>query len=393
MTIRADAIYLDYQATTPMDTRVLEAMLPYLTSNFGNPHSTQHVFGQDAEDAVETARKEIATLIGADSREIIFTSGATEANNLAIIGAGRFRQRIGDGVARVLTFATEHKCVLASVAALADEGFETEVLPVRPDGLIDLGLLEEKLNTPTTLVSLMAVNNEIGTIQPIAEAARLTRAAGALLHVDAAQATGKIPLDMSATDIDLLSISAHKMYGPKGVGALYIRRRPRARLSPLIHGGGQERGFRSGTLPAPLCVGFGKAAALAKAEMADEAKRLTHIRSTFLAALDNAGTRYTINAGMKCRTPGNLNLAFDGADALPLINSVPDVAISTGSACSSASVEPSYVLKAIGLSPADAARSVRIAFGRQTTEDEAVRAAELLAKAAAGVARMNAAAE
>ena len=393
MTIRADAIYLDYQATTPMDTRVLEAMLPYLTSNFGNPHSTQHVFGQDAEDAVETARKEIATLIGADSREIIFTSGATEANNLAIIGAGRFRQRIGDGVARVLTFATEHKCVLASVAALADEGFETEVLPVRPDGLIDLGLLEEKLNTPTTLVSLMAVNNEIGTIQPIAEAARLTRAAGALLHVDAAQATGKIPLDMSATDIDLLSISAHKMYGPKGVGALYIRRRPRARLSPLIHGGGQERGFRSGTLPAPLCVGFGKAAALAKAEMADEAKRLTHIRSTFLAALDNAGTRYTINAGMKCRTPGNLNLAFDGADALPLINSVPDVAISTGSACSSASVEPSYVLKAIGLSPADAARSVRIAFGRQTTEDEAARAAELLAKAAAGVARMNAAAE
>ena len=273
MTIRADAIYLDYQATTPMDARVLEAMLPYLTSNFGNPHSTQHVFGQDAEDAVETARKEIATLIGADSREIIFTSGATEANNLAIIGAGRFRQRIGDGVARVLTFATEHKCVLASVAALAEEGFETEVLPVRPDGLIDLGLLEEKLNTPTTLVSLMAVNNEIGTIQPIAEAARLTRAAGALLHVDAAQATGKIPLDMSATDIDLLSISAHKMYGPKGVGALYIRRRPRARLSPLIHGGGQERGFRSGTLPAPLCVGFGKAAALAKAEMADEARK------------------------------------------------------------------------------------------------------------------------
>ncbi len=213
MTTSADAIYLDYQATTPMDARVLEAMMPYLTSNFGNPHSTQHVFGQDAEDAVETARKEIATLIGADSREIVFTSGATEANNLAIIGAGRFRQRIGDGVARVLTFATEHKCVLASVAALAEEGFETEVLPVQPDGLIDLGLLEEKLKVPTTLVSLMAVNNEIGTIQPIAEAARLTRAAEALLHVDAAQATGKIPLDMSTTDIDLLSISAHKMYG------------------------------------------------------------------------------------------------------------------------------------------------------------------------------------
>ena len=390
MTTSADAIYLDYQATTPMDARVLEAMMPYLTSNFGNPHSTQHVFGQDAEDAVETARKEIATLIGADSREIVFTSGATEANNLAIIGAGRFRQRIGDGVARVLTFATEHKCVLASVAALAEEGFETEVLPVQPDGLIDLGLLEEKLKVPTTLVSLMAVNNEIGTIQPIAEAARLTRAAEALLHVDAAQATGKIPLDMSTTDIDLLSISAHKMYGPKGIGALYIRRRPRARLLPLIHGGGQERGFRSGTLPAPLCVGFGKAAVLAKAEMAEEAERLARIRSSFLAALDKAGARYTINAGMERRTPGNLNLAFDGADALPLINAAPDVAISTGSACSSASVEPSYVLKAIGLSPADAARSVRIAFGRQTTEAEAVRAAERLAAAAANVARTNA---
>lgn len=393
MTTSADAIYLDYQATTPMDARVLEAMLPYLTSSFGNPHSTQHVFGKDAEEAVETARKEIAALIGADSREIIFTSGATEANNLAIIGAGRFRQRIGDGVARVLTFATEHKCVLASVAALAEEGFETEVLPVQPDGLIDLGLLEEKLKVPTTLVSLMAVNNEIGTIQPIAEAARLTRAAGALLHVDAAQATGKIPLDMSTTDIDLLSISAHKMYGPKGIGALYIRRRPRARLLPLIHGGGQERGFRSGTLPAPLCVGFGKAAVLAKAEMAEEAERLARIRSSFLAALDKAGARYTINAGMERRTPGNLNLAFDGADALPLINAAPDVAISTGSACSSASVEPSYVLKAIGLSPADAARSVRIAFGRQTTEAEAVSAAERLAAAAADVARTNEAAE
>jgi len=386
MTLSADAIYLDYQATTPMDARVLEAMLPYLTSSFGNPHSIQHIFGQDAQDAVETARGEIAALIGAESREIIFTSGATEANNLAIIGAGRFRQRIGDGVARVLTFATEHKCVLASVGALAEEGFETEVLPVQTDGLIDLGLLREKLKTPTTLVSLMAVNNEIGTIQPIAEASRLTRAAGALLHVDAAQATGKIPLDMSATDIDLLSISAHKMYGPKGIGALYIRRRPRARLLPLIHGGGQERGFRSGTLPAPLCVGFGKAAALAKAEMPEESERLARIRASFLGALDKTGSRYTINASMKWRILGNLNLSFDGADAIPLINAVPDVAISTGSACSSAFVEPSYVLKAIGLSPADAARSVRIAFGRQTTEDEAIRAGELLAKAAAYVA-------
>lgn len=393
MTTPADAIYLDYQATTPMDARVLEAMLPYLTSDFGNPHSTQHVFGQSAETAVEDARAEIAALIGADAREIIFTSGATEANNLAIIGAGRFRQRMGDGVARVLTFATEHKCVLASVAALADEGFDTEVLPVQPNGLIDLGLLEEKLKTPTTLVSLMAVNNEIGTIQPIAEAARLTRAAGALLHVDAAQATGKIPLDMASTDIDLLSISAHKMYGPKGIGTLYIRRRPRARVLPLIHGGGQERGFRSGTLPSPLCVGFGEAAKLARAEMATESARIEHIRASFLQALDQAGARFAINGDLESRIPGNLNLAFEGADALPLINAAPEVAISTGSACSSASVEPSYVLKAIGLSASDAARSVRIAFGRQTTEADAVRAAERLAVAAADVARLAQAAE
>lgn len=393
MTTPADAIYLDYQATTPMDARVLEAMLPYLTSDFGNPHSTQHVFGQSAENAVEGARAEIAALIGADAREIIFTSGATEANNLAIIGAGRFRQRMGDGAARAMTFATEHKCVLASVAALEDEGFDTEVLPVQPNGLIDLGLLEEKLKTPTTLVSLMAVNNEIGTIQPIAEAARLTRAAGALLHVDAAQATGKIPLDMASTDIDLLSISAHKMYGPKGIGALYIRRRPRARVLPLIHGGGQERGFRSGTLPSPLCVGFGEAAKLARAEMATESARIEHIRASFLQALDQASARFAINGDLESRIPGNLNLAFDGADALPLINAVPEVAISTGSACSSASVEPSYILKAIGLSDSDAARSVRIAFGRQTTEADAVRAAERLAVAAADVARLAQAAE
>jgi cysteine desulfurase len=393
MTATTDTIYLDYQATTPMDARVLDAMLRYLTSSFGNPHSTQHVFGQDAEAAVEAARSEVAALIGADRREIIFTSGATEANNLAIIGAGRFRQRMGDGVARVLTFATEHKCVLASAAALADEGFEVDVLPVQPDGLIDLALLEEKLRTPTTLVSLMAVNNEIGTIQPIAEAARLTRAACTLLHVDAAQATGKIPLDVSASDIDLLSISAHKMYGPKGIGALYIRRRPRVRVLPLIHGGGQERGFRSGTLPAPLCVGFGKAAALAKAEMAEEATRIAGLRSRFLETLDAAGTSYTINGTMEHRVPGNLSIAFDGAGALALINAAPGVAFSTGSACSSASVEPSYVLKALGLVPEIASRSIRIAFGRQTTEHEAVTAASVLAQAAKAVAQINAAAE
>lgn len=384
-------IYLDYQATTPMDARVLEAMKPYLTSAFGNPHSTQHPFGQAAAAAVDQARGEVAALIGADSREIVFTSGATESNNLAIIGAARFRKRMGDGISRVLTFAPEHKCVLASVAALADEGFETDVLPVSPSGLIDLDLLAEKLQQPTTIVSLMAVNNEIGTIQPIAEAAKLTRAAGALLHVDAAQATGKIPLDVSKTDIDLLSISAHKMYGPKGIGALYVRRRPRARLLPLIHGGGQERGFRSGTLPAPLCVGFGAAAQIATAEMTSEAARIQKIRALFLATLEKSGAKYQINGPMDARVPGNLNILFEGANALALMQAAPGVAVSTGSACSTASVEPSYVLRAIGLPDSEAAMSLRIAFGRQTTEAEAESAAIQLADAAKAVAIQTAA--
>lgn len=384
-------IYLDYQATTPLDARALDAMLPFLRENFGNPHSIQHAIGQTAEAATEKARGQVASLIGADAREIVFTSGATEANNIAIIGAARFRARLGDGVKRVLTFAFEHKCVLESVASLKDEGFETEVLPVTHDGFADLDALAKALERPASVVSCMFVNNEIGTIQPIADAAKLTRAAGALLHVDAAQAVGKTPMDVTALGVDLLSISGHKMYGPKGIGALFVRRRPRARLLPLFHGGGQERGLRSGTVPAPLCVGFGAAAALAEAEMQSEAERLTLIRGAFLAELDAAGARYSINGDMAERWPGNLNIAFAGTDALALMQAAPGVAVAAGSACSSASVEPSYVLRAIGLSPEAAGRSLRIGFGRQTTMDEATEAARRLAAAARAVAAPDAA--
>lgn len=386
-------IYLDYQATTPLDGRALDAMLPYLREDFGNPHSIQHAFGRKAEAGVEQARAEVADLVGAEAREIVFTSGATEANNLAIVGAARFRQRMGDGVARVLTFAFEHKCVLEAAKSLKDEGFEVEILPVTAGGLADLDALAAALKTPTTLVSLMAVNNEIGTIQPIAEAAKLTRAAGALLHVDAAQAVGKIPVDVAALDLDLMSISGHKMYGPKGIGALYVRRRPRARLLPLFHGGGQERGFRSGTVPAPLCVGFGAAARLAAAEMTEEAARLGQIRDAFLAALDAAGADYAINGDREARIPGNLNVAFAGAPALDVMNAAPDVAVATGSACSSASVEPSYVLRALGAPEETAARSLRIGFGRQTTVAEAEEGARRLAAAAAAVSKGREAAE
>lgn len=386
-------IYLDYQATTPLDPRALDAMLPFLKEDFGNPHSTQHAFGARAAEAVEQARAEIAGLIGADAREIVFTSGATEANNLAIIGAARFRARMGDGVKRVLAFAFEHKCVLEAARSLESEGFDVEFLPVSADGIADLAALEAALETPASVVALMAVNNEVGTIQPIAEAAKLTRAAGALLHVDAAQAVGKIPIDATALGVDLMSISGHKMYGPKGIGALYVRRRPRARLLPLFHGGGQERGFRSGTLPAPLCVGFGAAATLAGEEMAGEAARLLDVRNAFLAALRAEGVDFLVNGDLTRRIPGNLNLAFPRAAALRVMQAAPDIAVSTGSACSSASVEPSYVLRSMGVDDVTAGQSLRIGFGRQTAKPEAVEGARRLAAAVKRTRTAKAAAE
>jgi cysteine desulfurase len=381
---RANAapIYLDNQATTPTDPRVVAAMLPYFTQIYGNPHST-HRFGREAEAAVEKARGEVAALIGADPREIVFTSGATESNNLAIKGVAHFqREAFGtSGKDHIVTLATEHKCVLESCARLAAEGFAVDVLPVGSDGLVDLGRLAATLGPRTALVSVMAVNNEIGTIQPLAAIGALCRERGVLFHTDAAQAVGKVPLDVAAMGIELLSISGHKLYGPKGIGALYVRRRPRVRLAPLIDGGGQERGFRSGTLPVPLIVGLGEACAIAGREMAEEAPRLAMLRRRFLKATQQRLPETRLNGNAEQRVAGNLNLTFPGVDAEQLLESCDTIAASTGSACSSASVEPSYVLRAIGLDEAAARASVRICIGRFTTAEEVDFAADALVAA------------
>jgi cysteine desulfurase len=371
-------VYLDYQATTPADPRVVEAMLPWFTQKFGNPHSSSHAFGREAADAVEKAREQVAALIGAEAREIVFTSGATESNNLAIKGAARFQRGRKH---HVVTLATEHKCVIESCRQLEREGFRVTFLPVRPDGLLDMGALADAIEEKTLLVSVLAAHNEIGVLQPLAEIGALCRERGVLFHTDAAQAAGKIPLDVEALRIDLLSISAHKLYGPKGIGALYVRRRPRARLEALIDGGGQERGFRSGTLPTPLCVGFGEACAIAAAEMAEESARLSRLRGRFLDLLRERVRDVRLNGAAEPRLPGNLNLAFPGVDAEKLLQACPAVALSTGSACTSAAVEPSYVLRALGMDDARARASVRIAFGRFTTEAEVEFAADALAAA------------
>ena len=378
-TSRDRPIYLDNQATTPTDPRVVAAMLPFFNERFGNPHSTAHAFGRDAEAAVEAAREQIAALIGAEAREIVFTSGATESNNLAIKGAARFHAGRKD---HLITPVTEHKCVLESVRRLEREGFRVTWLPVGGDGLLDPDDVRKALTDKTVLVSVMAANNEIGVLQPIAEIAALCRAAGAYFHTDAAQAYGKIPLDVTTLGVDLMSVSGHKVYGPKGIGVLYVRRRPRVRLLAEMDGGGQERGLRSGTLPAPLCVGLGEAARIAAAEMTAEARRLAGLRDRLLARLRERVPGLTVNGDMGRRLPGNLNVSFPGAPSLALINAVPDVAISTGSACTSASVEPSYVLRALGVGDARAGSSLRIGLGRFTTEAEVDRAADRLAEAA-----------
>lgn len=374
-------IYLDNQATTQCDPRVLAAMLPWFTERFGNPHSAEHAMGQDAEQAVEAARADVAALIGASSREIILTSGATEANNIAIKGAARHAAAMGTTRRRVVTVATEHKCVLECVADLAAEGFEPVVLPVQPDGLLDPAALDEALQTATLLVSVMAVNNETGVIQDIAALAGAANRAGALFHTDAAQAAGKIPLDVEAARIDLLSLSGHKLYGPKGVGALYVRRRPRVRLAPLFSGGGQERGLRSGTLPTPLVVGLGEACRLARLEMETDNARIADLRDRLLAGLRRHIPDLRVNASWEHRIPGNLNLTFP-APALDLLRAVPDLCASTGSACSSAAIEPSYVLRALGLDDAAASRTLRLGLGRFTSAADVEFAANRLAEAA-----------
>jgi cysteine desulfurase len=381
-------VYLDYQATTPADPRVVAAMLPYFTEKFGNPHSTSHGFGREAAAAVEQARGEVAALIGAEPREIVFTSGATESNNAAIKGAARFlRDRRRADRDHIVTVQTEHKCVLETCRQLADEGFAATYLPVGADGRLDLAALEAAIGPRTALVSVMAVNNEIGTIQPLAEIGAICRARGVLFHSDAAQAVGKVPLDVDDMNIDLLSISGHKLYAPKGIGALYVRHRPRTRLQPLIDGGGQERGLRSGTLPTPLCVGFGVACALARAEMKEEGVRLADLRRRLFAALRSRVPAMHLNGGAEHRLAGNLNIAFPGIDAEALLEDCPMVAASTGSACSSAHVEPSYVLRAIGLDEATARGSLRLCVGRFTTAAEVDFAADALAAAAERLGR------
>jgi cysteine desulfurase len=373
-------VYLDNQATTPCDPRVVSAMLPWFTEQPGNPHSVEHAAGLAAEAAVEDARADVASLIGADPREVVFTSGATEANNLAIKGAARFALRHGAPPRRIVTVATEHKCVLESIADLAVEGFEPVLLPVGRDGLLDPAALQAALATPTFLVSVMAVNNETGVMQDIAMLAGMARAAGALFHCDAAQAVGKIPMDVQALGVDLLSLSAHKLYGPKGIGALFIRRRPRVRLHPLLSGGGQERGVRSGTLPTPLIVGLGTACRIAADDMHEETVAITGLRDRLLAALQAGLPGLVLNGHPTARLAGNLNLTFPGATAEALMRGAPDLCVSTGSACSSASIEPSYVLRAMGLTPDQARRTLRIGIGRFTSAaDVEFAAASLIA--------------
>jgi cysteine desulfurase len=377
-------VYLDNQATTRCDPRVLAAMLPYFSEEYGNPASAEHVMGKIAEKAVEDARAHIAALLAVDSREIVLTSGATESNNIAIKGAARHAKAMGDERRRIVTLATEHKCVLESVADLADEGFEPIVLAVGGDGLLDPDVLRAALAVPTLLVSVMGVNNEIGVIQDIAGIAAIAKEAGALFHSDLAQAVGKIPLDLTRWNVDLASVSGHKLYGPKGVGALFVRRRPRVRLTPLFSGGGQERGLRSGTLPTPLIVGLGEACRLAQAEMAVEAGRIAELRAALLARLRQAIPGLVVNGSSETRIAGNLNLTFPNATAADMMARMPDLCVSTGSACSSAAVEPSYVLRAIGLSDGAAAGTLRVGIGRFTSAADIDYAASALIAAHAG---------
>lgn len=371
--IPKEQIYLDYQATTPCDPRVVDKMLPYFTQNFGNPHSRSHPHGWQAEEAVELARAQVAVLIGADPREIIFTSGATESNNIALKGVAHFYK---SQKRHIVTCVTEHKCVLEACRQLALEGFEVTYLPVQANGLIDLNVLEKALRSDTLMVSIMAVHNEIGVIQPISEIGALCRLHGILFHTDAAQAVGKIPLNVAEMNIDLMSISGHKIYGPKGIGALYVRRKPRVRLQALISGGGQERGMRSGTLSPALCVGLGEACRIAQEEMVSDNQRLRMLSKRFWERLSQQLTDITINGDVLQRIPGNLNISFAFVEGEGMMMGIKNLSVSSGSACTSASLEPSYVLRALGLTADMAHTSIRFGFGRFTTVEDIDLAAE-----------------
>jgi cysteine desulfurase len=377
-------IYLDNQATTPCDPRVLEAMWPWFAANTGNPHSIEHAAGRVAADAVAAARAQIAALIGAEPREIVFTSGATEANNLAIKGAARFAGP--SPRRRLITAATEHKCVLESLRDLAAEGFDPVILPVTPDGAPNPDALSEALATRTLLVSVMAANNETGFLADIAALSALAHKAGARFHSDLAQAAGKIPIDVNALGIDLASLSGHKLHGPPGIGALYVRHRPRMRLAPLVSGGGQERGLRAGTVPTALAVGFGEACALARAALHDEPARIAALRDRLLTGLRSCIPNLAVNGPLDRRLPGNLSVRFPGVLALDLIAACPRLAVSTGSACTSAEVAPSHVLTALGVPQAEAATTLRLSIGRFTSPADIDNAVHILADAYAALA-------
>ena len=367
-------IYMDYSATTPVDPRVASVMIPYLTEKFGNPASRSHAFGWEADEAVELAREQVAALLNADPKEIIWTSGATESNNLAIKGAAHFYQGKGR---HIVTMRIEHKAVLDTVRELEREGFSATYLDPEPDGLLDLDKFKAALRPDTVLVSIMHVNNEIGVIQDIAAIGEICRDKGILFHVDAAQATGKVAIDLQQLKVDLMSFSAHKTYGPKGIGALYVRRKPRVRLEAQMHGGGHERGMRSGTLATHQIVGMGEAFRIAKLEMARENERVRMLRDRLLNGLMSMEEVH-INGDMEQRVPHNLNLSFNFVEGESLIMAIKDVAVSSGSACTSASLEPSYVLRALGRSDELAHSSIRFSVGRFTTVEEVDYVIELL---------------
>ncbi|MDN7851117.1 IscS subfamily cysteine desulfurase [Burkholderia seminalis] len=359
-------IYMDYSATTPVDPRVVDKMVPFLHEQFGNPASRSHSHGWDAEQAVEEARAHVAALLGADPREIVWTSGATEGNNLAIKGAAHFYQGTGK---HLVTVKTEHKAVLDTCRELERQGFDVTYLDVEENGLLDLDALRRALRADTILVSVMLANNETGVIQPIAEIGALCRARGIVCHCDAVQAAGKIPVDVNALNVDLLTVTAHKVYGPKGIGALYVRRKPRVRIEAQMHGGGHERGMRSGTLPTHQIVGMGEAFRLAKEEMEEESRRVGALRDRLLAGLSTLDEVY-VNGDLARRIPHNLNVSFNFVEGESLIMGIKGVAVSSGSACTSASLEPSYVLRALGRSDELAHSSIRFTLGRFTTEAE-----------------------
>ena len=372
----ARSLYLDMQATTPIDPRVLDKMMPYYLEQFGNAHSRTHMYGWESENAIEEAREHVASVINADSKEIVFTSGATESNNIAIKGVPLFKK---DKNVHIITTQTEHKCILDSCRSIQNDKIKVTYLPVKKDGLIDLNLLNDNITPETSLISVMAVNNEIGVIQPLKEIGKLCRSKGIYFHTDAAQAFGKIPIDVNEMNIDMLSLSSHKIYGPKGIGALYVRRKPRVRITSIISGGQQEK-YRSGTIAVPLVVGLGEACKIAKKEMKSDHEYIKYLSNTLYNSITSRLPLVHLNGCKENRYPGNLNLSFEAVEGESLIMALKEVAVSSGSACTSSSLEPSYVLRALGAREDLAHTSLRFGIGRFTTLEEVNFTADLVVK-------------